>query len=333
MSCCKPRRSGFTLVELLTVVAIIALLIGILTPSLQQARNQAKAGKVQAMFGSLDRACEMFNTDLQYYPISSGRNPFEGSSTAYLTGAQWFALQMVGADLRGFVSPELANDKPTVANGGGDNIIDHRDWLDWYSLNPVRSYKRQGKYVEPDGIAFSPANYKKANSRVGAIPARMTAGSSIWKNDQVPFFVDAFNQPVLYYVANPYAKDPYSTGSGANLVQGVYDQSDNAYLTGNDNELGAMPGRNEPGWDLGGGLPHKMKLFGWDPTGNARDARPPKDTFAYATYDAKIFDTTQRNNVNRGRVWPHNDKKFLLISAGKDALYGTDDDITNYVRK
>ncbi len=62
------QRKGFTLVELLVVVSIIALLIAILLPSLKSAREQAKAVKCGSGLHQLYLGLQYCFTDYQAYP-------------------------------------------------------------------------------------------------------------------------------------------------------------------------------------------------------------------------------------------------------------------------
>ncbi len=65
------KRSAFTLVELLTVMAIITVLISILTPALSSARNRAKRTAVKAQINAMEVGLEAFNGDQGEYAPSN----------------------------------------------------------------------------------------------------------------------------------------------------------------------------------------------------------------------------------------------------------------------
>ncbi len=62
------RDSGFTLVELLTVTAIIAALLAVLMPSFSQARLAAKVAKAKAELAGIDTALQMYRQTHQALP-------------------------------------------------------------------------------------------------------------------------------------------------------------------------------------------------------------------------------------------------------------------------
>ena len=98
------HRTGFTLVELLVVIGIIALLISILLPALNQARNQAKTVICLSNLRQLSLACNMYSSQTGYtvpaweFGTGAANNqkltdvPVPGSGgTAHIPGAYQFA--------------------------------------------------------------------------------------------------------------------------------------------------------------------------------------------------------------------------------------------------
>ncbi len=67
----KMKR-GFTLTELLTVIAIIAILLGILIPGVLSIQKNAKRKKTEALFGKVINSLTLYRKDHGAYPDLSG---------------------------------------------------------------------------------------------------------------------------------------------------------------------------------------------------------------------------------------------------------------------
>ena len=63
----KRGKSGLTLVELLTVLAIMALLVGVLIPALSAVKNSAKEAKQKGQFTTIEIALTAFRSDGKGY--------------------------------------------------------------------------------------------------------------------------------------------------------------------------------------------------------------------------------------------------------------------------
>ncbi len=102
--------SGFTMVELLTVIVIIMLLVSIIVPSVGMAIKAAKQAKTQTWVTSLSNGCQSYfseNRNLypgQHYPSKLNDGTYSGS--------QVLAAAMYGWDV-GSSDPD-PSDKPFV---------------------------------------------------------------------------------------------------------------------------------------------------------------------------------------------------------------------------
>jgi len=81
------RRGGFTLIEVLVVVAIIALLISILLPSLSRAREQARMVMCEAHLKQFGNALNMYMMDAKD-TLPGPLHPAMLKNTRYATPAQ-----------------------------------------------------------------------------------------------------------------------------------------------------------------------------------------------------------------------------------------------------
>lgn len=324
----RPRTPGFTLIELLVVVGIIVLLVGIIVPAIGAAKNHARTVATKNLLATLEKGCEQYHGELDDYPVSFANNPFEAGNVR-LSGAQWLIFELAGADLQG----QILLDKHRQYDANTDSTINHQDFQIIYDATSAWRQNftphRFGPYIEVDSkVIQTPDQYG------GALPPALdplnsAAGSSNWNNGKLPFAVDAWGYPVLYYRANEHARHPFATAlppvADVDLL-GVYSQMDNAAFTGS-----AVTG--DEGLNLGAGAVagasqyHWLYDIGWD--ANTPTTRPLDKTFASAVYDREVFDQ-QAGTGNTGNVRPRRPNSFILISPGKDAIWGTGDDVTNF---
>lgn len=308
------RRSGFTIVELLTVMAVIAILIGLLTPALHLVKESAKKIQQKAQFHAIGVGVELFKSEFGMYPPSSDNlDLYDGTTTHPIDptpygGAHKLAEALVGWDLLGF-HPK--------ADFRSDGMNDYdNDLADDIVYDPV------------NGIAGSAGLYTETaeeniQARVGPLVELENANAyrmtDVYGNNTGGFEVgtpaggnfvlcDVFSKkrvsgrktgmPVLYYRTRAqYTLQDYTDASV--IADDIYYYPDNQNLL----ELGS-----------------------------AEDAAVDHP-LADGTDDWEDFEDVILNKQVIDIKRPYRAGSYILISAGPDGLYGNADDICNFTRE
>jgi prepilin-type N-terminal cleavage/methylation domain-containing protein len=80
----KSEQLGFTLIEMMIVVAIIAILVSILVPNFVRARAQAQTSACESNLKEIATAIELFQTDNDRYPSGGTVNSDNDELEPYL---------------------------------------------------------------------------------------------------------------------------------------------------------------------------------------------------------------------------------------------------------
>lgn len=310
------QPKGFTIVEMLTVMGIIAVLIGLLIPALSQVKDYSKQIQQKAQFHSINVAMEMFKAEFGSYPESNNNlDVLDGTSSKAADqnpycGANKMAEALVGLDLLGFHpnSDFRTTGENMVVNDLGAPVLTKVYWAygntpNWQTAKE-NIQARKGPFLELEN-----ANAYRMNEIYPALPGG-------WAGNYV---TPAGNQYPLA-LCDVFAKTRSGTGNKKTGMPILYYRARTTYSLQDFNTLDPVSNKNDDVYYF----PDNSHILALGTPETTPVAHPLYDATGEALENAIL--NKQLSPVKR----PYRAGSYILISAGKDGLYGTADDIFNF---
>lgn len=271
------RTQGFSIVELLTVIAVIAIVVAISVPAVSGARDAARRSATEGLLNNLANAVETFRADNQgrmpgvFTPRELGLMSNGGSGTpsvgerdiAGLTTMENMLLDLAGVGSAVLTAQEHADLMATSPNEAQAyiprSISTTLDGNEVY-VNPGLLGANEAAYLKPQGANFivqdvvdgsgvrvdSPA----AAGEVVRTPFALELANA--GQAQVPHIVDAWGQPIIAWAADT---GRVTRVRGTDSFAGVSSDSGASLIYWNQN-AGVLKSSNfgRLGIDMTGGL-------------------------------------------------------------------------------
>jgi len=289
-------KKGFTIVELLVVMSIIMILLGLLLPAFNKVKRYAKKLSQNAQFHGIEAGLEMFKNDFEVYPDS---DRYDLNLQEYC-GAMKLTEAMMGQDLLGFHPDSLLNcddkqpDNPNWTNGLYPDPFDPENIPE--DLKNLRA--RKGPYVTVENARAHKLTQMYLNTKEFSCDGPKYMLCDVYARITNLALDEGgdkkIGMPILYYKADV----SKILHDWTEFQKSIYNFEDNHKLV----ELGVP-------WD-----PAIVHPLFQDPPGG----------------QGELFYTITRNKDIEVIDRPVLDEGYILISAGFDGLYGTDDDIYNF---
>ena len=324
------KTKGFTIVELLTVMSIIIILMSVLVPGLTRTRRYAKVVTQKGQFNEISKGLELYRNDHQETYPDSGATDSNAVAPAGYCGAMKLCEALLGQD--GMGNSPLSNFQasqpntylfdlcyvkdPTLYTGisptrpdlassirertkytDAENIKAYRlqDIYNWPITSGINFYNPMAAFKTDDGSATTPSTYPDAVIGDVFQKAVINGSHCLARSGQ------KVGMPVLYYKADSskIAHDVKTVPNAGTPNTNIFNFDDNYAITA----LGCP----------------------WE-SGVAKTTDHPMFT------DPRVFLTAITNDKVTSTPRPHNEDGYILVSAGWDGLYGTNDDVYNFAK-